>query len=416
MKITKSFTTLWILYVAGCSLALAQTTATYSYSGPSLPILYSAADAGTAMPINVPAAISITSMTATVNISYPTVGDLNVFLYGPDGTRTILTAKNCGSQATLVNITFDDAAQTMYSSFCPAQSGGSYRGNQPLSNYKGKVSSGTWNLFVQNNGSNSNFGTVNGFSITITGTPLTPPTITQVGSAAAAQAIYAISPGELIGVTGSNLGPATGVISSATTLPTTLGGVQVTINGQAIPLYYVSSTLIAGLVPYQAIPGNPAVIGGQVTVAVVYNGVTSNSVIQNLASSTPALFTNISSVNDVVTVKAVNADGTLNSTSSRAAAGSYVLLYAQGLGPVQPSGFQAGTVAPLSQLYTTTAQMSASITGVPATVLFSGLAPGTIGAYQMNIQIPAGTPSGQQPIEVYNSVGFSQGGVYIWVQ
>jgi uncharacterized protein (TIGR03437 family) len=415
MKIRKSFTSLWILYVAGCSLALAQTTATYSYSGPALPVIFDA-NSGTVMNINVPAAINIGSVTTTISVSYPVTGDLNVFLYGPDGTRTKLVERNCGSQSTLVNMTFDDNAQSMYSSFCPAQPGGTFRGNEPLSNYKGKLSTGTWSLFVQNNVTSTNFGTINAFSVTINGTALTPPTITAVGSATSAQAIYAISPGELIGVTGTNIGPTTGVISTATSLPTTLGGVQISINGQPIPLYYVSSTLLAGIVPYQAIPGNPAVIGGQVTLTVTYNGITSTGVVQNLASSTPSFFTTTSGVNNVITVKAVNADGTLNSTTNRAAAGSNVSLYAQGLGAVQPSGFQAGTVAPTSQLYTTTATNQVSITGLPAVVGFSGLAPGTISAYQVNIQVPANAPSGEQPITLYNSVGHSQDGVYIWIK
>jgi uncharacterized protein (TIGR03437 family) len=416
MQLRKTCISLLTLFAAGCSLALAQTSATFSYNGPSLPIYYDSADIGTVMNITVPAAISITSITTTISVNYPYTGDLNVFLYGPDGTRTILVERNCGGQSTLVNMTFSDSAQSMYSNFCPAQPGGTFSGNQPLSNYKGKLSAGVWSLFVENNGSNSRFGTVDAFSVTINGTSLTPPTISAVGSAVSAQAISAISPGELIGIEGTNLGPTPGVIASGTTLPTTLGGVQVTINNQAIPLYFVSATLIAGVVPYQALPGNPAVIGGQVTVSVTYNGTTSNGVIQNLASSTPALFTTTSSVSNVITVNAVNSDGTSNSTTNRAAAGTYVSLYAQGLGQVSPSGFQAGTIAPLSQLFTTTATTFASITGQPATVTFSGLAPATISAYQVNVLIPPGTPSGQQPIYLYNSVGHSQDGVYIWIK
>jgi uncharacterized protein (TIGR03437 family) len=418
MKISKSFTSLLILFAAGCSLALAQTTATYSYSGASLPIFYDSADTGTVMNINVPQPINIAAVTATISVNYPTVADLNVYLFGPDGTRTKLVERNCGgtANATLINMKFDDTAQSKYSDFCPVQTGGVFRGNEPLSNYKGKNSNGVWSLVVENNGSNTKFGTVDAFSITINGTSLTPPTINAVGSAVAAQAIGAISPGELIGVQGVNIGPAAGAIASSAPLPTTLGGVQVTINDQAIPLYFVSSTLIAGIVPYQAIPGNPAVIGGQVTVKVIAAGVTSNGLVVNLASSTPAVFTTASSVSNLPTIKAINADGTVNSTTNRAAAGSNVLLYAQGLGSVTPSGFQAGAIAPTSQLFTTAAQTLVSITGQPATVTFSGLAPGTVSAYQVNIQVPAGTPSGNQPITVYNSVGHSQDGVYIWIK
>jgi uncharacterized protein (TIGR03437 family) len=370
------------------------------------------------MNINVPQPISITSITATISVNYPVTADLNIYMFGPDGTRTKLLERNCSGtpNTTTINQKFDDTAQSQFSSFCPAQSGGVFRGNEPLSNYKGKNSNGIWSLVVENNGSNTRFGTVDAFSITINGTSLTPPTISAVGSATAAQAIGAISPGELIGVQGINLGPATGVIATTAPLPTTLGGVQVTINDQPIPLYYASSTLIAGIVPYQAIPGNPAVIGGQVTIKVIAAAVTSAGVVVNLASSTPSVFTTASSVTNVPTVKAVNADGTVNSTTNRAPAGSNVLIYAQGLGPVQPAGFQAGSIAPTSQLYTTTTPTLVSITGQPATVQFAGLAPGTVSAYQVNIQVPAGTPSGQQPIYVYNSVGHSQDGVYIWIK
>ncbi len=418
MKISKPFASLLILSTAGSGIALAQTTATYSYVGPSLPIYYTSSDAGTLMNINVPAPILITTVTANVNVNYPYTGDLNVFMYGPDGTRTKLVERNCNGSSTLVNITFADSGASMYSSVCPATSGGPpYRGNQPLSNYTGKTSNGTWSLFVENNGSSTRFGTVDGFSVTITGTPLAPPTITSVANAVGQTSPGAISPGEVIGVSGTNIGPTPGVISPDTTLPTTLGGVQLAVNGQAVPLYYVSANLVAGVVPYQAIPGNPAVIGGQVTLTLTYNGVTSSGVIVNLTSSTPALFTNASSVSNTTTVSAINQNGTINSTTNRAAVGSYVALYASGLGSVTPSGFQAGTTTPVTPpLFNVAAPTFVSISGQAAPVSFSGLAPGLIAAYQVNIQIPAGTPSGAQPISLFNSVGLSQSPVYIWIQ
>lgn len=422
MKPIKVLTSILLLSAACCGLAVAQTTtATYSYQGPSLPILYNSADAGTVMNLNVPAAISISNVTVNVNIDYPTVGDLNVFVFGPDGTRTILVERNCGSQSTLVNITFSDAGGSMYSQFCPAQSSPpSYRGNQPLANYNGKVSAGNWSLFVENNGSNTSFGTVDGFSVTITGQSLTPATISGIGNAVGGGSIGAVSPGQLVAIQGTNIGPTPGVISTANTLPTTLGGVQVMANGvQPIPLYYVSANLIAGVIPYQTgipLPMNPSGITGQVTLTVVYNGVTSNGFVVNVTTSTPAVFTTISGTNNIVGIKALNSDGTLNTTSNRAAAGSYVTLYASGLGPVTPSGFQAGATAPTGTLYTVVGPTFVAIGGESATVLFSGLAPGTISVYQVNVQIPSNVPSGQQPILVSNTTGASQSGVSIWIK
>jgi uncharacterized protein (TIGR03437 family) len=421
MKIRKSFTSLLVFATAGCSLAFAQVTNTFSYTGPSLPILYDANNAPTLAQIQVPVAIAITSITATISVNYPFAPDLNVYLFGPDGTRTKLAERNCTSipQATLVNITFSDAGAQRWAAVCPQQSGGpTYQGNEPLSNYNGKTSSGTWTLAVENNGSNSRVGTVDAFSVTINGSALTNPTISAVGSATSAQSISAISPGEFIGITGSNIGPTPGVLApSGATLPTTLGNVQVTINDQAIPLYYVSPTLIGAIVPYQqSIPGNPPLLGGTVTVKVIYGGKTSNGIVQNLTSSTPSLFTRTNDVNTVFGARAVNfPSGTLNSPTNPAAVGSYVALYAQGLGPVQPAGFQAGSIAPNTPLYTTT-QMFVSIGGQTGPVTFSGLAPGTIGAYQVNFQVPPGTPSGQESIYLYNSAGHSQDNVFIWIK
>src|SRR5271156_596784 len=140
MNSRTQFCSLLILSTVSCGLGFAQSsTATYSYSGPSAPIYYATGNGATLVNLNVPAALSISTVTTTISVSYPTPGDLNVQLFGPDGTRTILTAHNCGTQGTLVNMTFADSAANMYSSFCPA-SPGTYRGNQPLSNYNGKNS------------------------------------------------------------------------------------------------------------------------------------------------------------------------------------------------------------------------------------------------------------------------------------
>jgi len=420
MKIRKSFTSLLVFAAAGSSLAIAQVTSTYSYEGASVPILYDANNAPTLVTVHVPVGITINTVTTNISVNYPFAGDLNVYLFGPDGTRTKLVERNCTGTATttLVNATFDDSAPNKFSDFCPSEAGrGPFRGNEPLSNYKGKISTGNWTLAVENNGSNSRVGTVDAFSVTINGSLLTTPSISAVGSATAAQSISAISPGEFIGIQGSNIGPTPAVIASGATLPTTLGNVQVTINDQAIPLYYVSSNLIGAIVPYQqSIPGNPPLLGGTVTVKVIYGGVTSNGIVQNLISSTPSLFTTTNDVNTVVVAKAVNSDGTINGPNNRAAVGSYVALYAQGLGPVQPAGFQAGSTAPNTPLYTTTAQMFVGIGGQSGPVSFSGLAPATIGAYQVNFQVPPGTPSGQESIYLYNSAGHSQDNVFIWIK
>jgi uncharacterized protein (TIGR03437 family) len=73
--------------------------------------------------------------------------------------------------------------------------------------------------------------------------------------------------------------------------------------------------------------------------------------------------------------------------------GEYVSIYATGLGDVsnRPG---LGSASPLSPLSTTLAKPEVTVGGVPAAVTFSGLAPGYVGLYQINVQVPAGAPTG----------------------
>lgn len=82
--------------------------------------------------------------------------------------------------------------------------------------------------------------------------------------------------------------------------------------------------------------------------------------------------------------------------------GDYLQIYATGLGAATPNGdpngavLPTGTVAPAggNPLYATTAVPTVTVGGQNATVLFSGIAPGYAGLYQVDIQIPANAPVG----------------------
>jgi uncharacterized protein (TIGR03437 family) len=74
--------------------------------------------------------------------------------------------------------------------------------------------------------------------------------------------------------------------------------------------------------------------------------------------------------------------GTAQTTLEQPAArGAYVEIYATGLGP-------AGLVPEVT------------IGGVPAIVEYSGLAPGYLGLYQVNAQVPMEIPAGEQPLSL----------------
>jgi uncharacterized protein (TIGR03437 family) len=62
-------------------------------------------------------------------------------------------------------------------------------------------------------------------------------------------------------------------------------------------------------------------------------------------------------------------------------------------------------------VYQTTANPTVTVGGIPAVVLFCGVAPGFAGLYQINIQIPAGAPTGDQvELKVSSENGLSDTG------
>lgn len=247
---------LLILAAAVAPLTLAQTqTFTYTYSGLPLPIYPDDWNVVSIIRLFVPNSLAITKVTASVQVQYAGVGDLNVYLYSANGTRTKLLERNCGSLQN-INATFDDSAPTRFSNSCPQPgSGGSFQGNEPLENSNGQNSYGYWRLAVENNGS-GNTGLFTGFSVSITGTTLGPPFFTSDSVVSASSFNSgAIAPGDQLALPGANLGPTPGVRAGAGNLPTNLAGTTVTFDGVPAPLYFVSGGVVELQAPTTLTPG-----------------------------------------------------------------------------------------------------------------------------------------------------------------
>jgi uncharacterized protein (TIGR03437 family) len=80
----------------------------------------------------------------------------------------------------------------------------------------------------------------------------------------------------------------------------------------------------------------------------------------------------------------VNQDGRLNRLASPAHRGDVLVIYTTGLGRTKTN----------NSLFVTEAVVSASILNQEMPVTFSGLAPGFVGLYQINVLIPLTTPVG----------------------
>jgi uncharacterized protein (TIGR03437 family) len=384
-------------------------TYTYSYTGAPLPIFRDDADVISVVQIFVPRALRVTKVVVNVDIDYPRPGDLDVFFFSPIGTRTKLIEGNCGGTGTLLNTTFDDSAQSRYSDFCPIEPGRTFLGNEALSNSVGEGSFGVWRLAVENNESDDNVGWVIGASVTITGTPvIDKPTTAAEGvlNAASLQSGF-IAPGQMLAILGGLLGPVEPVAAPAGNLPTALGGVEVSFDGVPAGIAYASLFQLRVQAPYSLTPG------GQTTMRITFDGDASDPVVLNVAGTMPGLYT----INGVGAgqLSAVNQNGTLNSSQDRAAKGSVVVLYAVGLGAVDPA-LSTGQAAPASPLSTTTASVFAYIDGILAPVEFAGAAPGYPGVYQMNIRIPEGVSSGSRQVYVYANGTPAQSNVNLWVE
>ena len=195
-----------------------------------------------------------------------------------------------------------------------------------------------------------------------------------------------ISPGMLATIAGSNLATSTG---SDTTLPllTSFGEATVTVNGKAAPILYASPSQINFQVPWGTAVGNATVI-------VSVDGTPSSSATVPVTSAAPGIFFNSSGA-----AIAQNHDFSLNTPANPAHAGSYLIAYLTGSGPVTPA-VADGAATPSTGLVQPTSSISVTIGGAPATVLGSALTPGFVSLLQLNITVPSGLAAGSYPMIV----------------
>jgi uncharacterized protein (TIGR03437 family) len=246
-------------------------------------------------------------------------------------------------------------------------------------------------------------------SFTGSGVFLNPVGITNAASYSPATASFA--PGELLTLFGSGLAPATLTTQGGQVFPTTLGGVQVLMNGIAAPIYYVSPTQISVIVPYALDPlATPAVPLAQIQV--VNGGNKSQPVTWWLNDNQPGLFT--STQNGVGIAAALRYDSSGNasviSASNPTHVGETISLFLTGLGQVSPAITDGGLgpTSPLSQasafinnyLAVNFNDYNSGNVEVQATINYAGLAPGLAGLYQMNVVVPKTVGPGNVYVEI----------------
>ncbi len=217
----------------------------------------------------------------------------------------------------------------------------------------------------------------------------TTPLISGSTNAGSFQQVYA--PGMILSVFGTQLAaqanaPTNPAVTNAVPFPYTMAGVAATIDGEAAPLWYVSTTQWNIQIPYETAPGTR-------TLVINNNGQTTSQAI-TVAAAAPGVFT--------------DANSNIANGLSPVAAGQETVLYFTGAGAVSPpiaSGLAPLPGTALNALPSPTQTTTITVGGKPVTVPleFNAIIPGLVGVVQVNFTIPAGVPAGRQPVVI--SVG-----------
>ena len=114
-----------------------------------------------------------------------------------------------------------------------------------------------------------------------------------------------------------------------------------------------------------------------------------------LASASPAMFTSNASGGGQIVAYNV-ADGTVNSSTNAVARGQYIVLYGTGVGPVPNAPADgAAPTGPISAPSKPLVVIGTSATALPdENISYSGLAPGLVGVWQLNVLIPQNAQTG----------------------
>ena len=210
--------------------------------------------------------------------------------------------------------------------------------------------------------------------------PGAPASIFISGLGNGASFTHAYAPGMVLSVFGSQLAPSV-TSASGVPLPISLAGVDVSVNGVAAPLYYVSPGQLNVQVPYEAS------VNGTATLQINNNGqATSQTFV--VAAAAPGIFTDQTG--------AIVPDGT-------AIRGQTTTLYMTGTGsmtPPIPTGASPAAGTPIANLPQPEQTTTLTIGGVPAAIDFIGVPAGLVGVTQINFQVPNGVGIGAQSVVV----------------
>ena len=208
----------------------------------------------------------------------------------------------------------------------------------------------------------------------------------------------AVSPGGLVSIFGTGLAAET-LSADITALPFDLGGTSVTVNGIPAALLFVSPTQINLLIPFETT--------GETAEIIVTTPAGTSSATVDVGQAQPGIFfdptTGLGALVNIETGETL--------LEQPLPAGATAAVYCAGLGSVEPS-VGNGQPAPSNPLAETVLPVEAEIDGRSVKVLFSGLAPGFSGLYQVNIELPQDLEPGRYTL-VIRVAGLTSNEVFV---
>jgi uncharacterized protein (TIGR03437 family) len=305
-------------------------------------------------------------------------------------TANALQAANAGGSDAFVAVISPDGSQLRYSTYL----GGSHNDGA-----SGVAIDAQGNVLVAGLSSSPDFlanapkpaGSY-GFVVKV---PTGPPAISAVVDSASFGP--AIESGSWVTIQGSNLANTTRSWKDSdfngSNLPTSLDGVSVTINGKPAFVAYISPSQIN----VQAPSDNST---GAVAVVVNNNSVLSAPVMAQLQAAAPAFFLYPGTTYAIAS--RLPGYVPVGTPSAPAKPGDTVVLWGTGFGATNPA-VSAGVVVSGTPMATTP---TVTVGGVAVPVMNALLTAGSVGLYQITIQLPANVPTGA--VEVQASVSGAQ--------
>lgn len=199
-----------------------------------------------------------------------------------------------------------------------------------------------------------------------------------------------VAPGGLVAIFGERFAHAqtdTFAIEGAR-LPTSMNGVEVTIDGRPAPLLMVTDGQINSQVPFETTAGSRPIVvtnaaGSSASFNVTVSGVA------------PALFRLNEEVGQVIRV----ADFSFITPDNPATTDDLLAVVSTGFGQTLPA-LQTGVSVPDTGIFVVPQIVTAVIGARSATVIGAGAAPGLPGLYLVALRVPSGLSAGLHPLQV----------------